>query len=243
MNVSEICKRAHDAQYALGAMSAEDKNGVLLAVARAIRESDDALIAANAIDIKLAEQSGMSKAMTDRLLLTKERIALMAEGVEQVANLPDPVGEVSDSWTLENGLHIDKVRAPLGVIGVIYEARPNVTADVFALCFKSGNCVVLRGGKEAINSNRAIYKVIADTLNRCGCDGDVIGFIDDASREGSAQLLKQGDTVDVIIPRGGDGLKKFVLDNAVMPVIASAGGVCHIYVERSADIDKSIYVI
>ena len=243
MNVSEICKRAHDAQYALGAMSAEDKNGVLLAVARAIRESDDALIAANAIDIKLAEQSGMSKAMTDRLLLTKERIALMAEGVEQVANLPDPVGEVSDSWTLENGLHIDKVRAPLGVIGVIYEARPNVTADVFALCFKSGNCVVLRGGKEAINSNRAIYKVIADTLNRCGCDGDVIGFIDDTSREGSAQLLKQGDTVDVIIPRGGDGLKKFVLDNAVMPVIASAGGVCHIYVERSADIDKSIDVI
>ncbi len=243
MDVKQICKTAHDAQYELGAMSADKKNEILIAVARNIIKNKDTLIAANKIDIDAAEGSGMSKAMVDRLLLTSERIDLIAEGVEQVAALPDPVGEISESWDLPSGLHIDKVRAPLGVIAVIYESRPNVTADVFALCFKSGNCVVLRGGKEAINSNRALYTIIADTLADCGCNSNVVGFIDDTSREGSAQLLKQGDTVDVVIPRGGDGLKKFVLANAVMPVIASAGGVCHMYVEKSADIDKCIDVI
>ncbi len=243
MDVTQICRKAHNAQYELGAMSADKKNEVLRAVARSIVASKDELKVANRADIDAAEASGMTRAMVDRLLLTDERIALMAEGVEQVATLPDPVGEVCDCWDLDNGLHIDKVRAPLGVVAVIYESRPNVTADVFALCFKSGNCVVLRGGKEAINSNRALYKIIADTLAEYGANSDVIGFIDDTSREGSAMLLKQGDTVDVVIPRGGDGLKKFVLANAVMPVIASAGGVCHIYVEKSADIAKCIDVI
>ena len=144
---------------------------------------------------------------------------------------------------MPSGLHIKKVRVPLGVIGVIYESRPNVTADVAALCLKSGNCVVLRGGKDAINSNRAIHDIIVKAVKESGFDPACVGFIDDTSREGSTALLKQGGYVDVVIPRGGDGLKHFVLENAVMPVIASAGGVCHLFVEKSANPDKCIPVI
>lgn len=241
--VVEICKAAHGAQYALAAADEKSKSAMLREIAKGLRESEAELLTANAADVEAAKANGMSAAMTDRLTLTSARIAQMAEGVAQVADLPDPVGEVSEAWDLPNGLHIDKVRVPLGVIGVIYESRPNVTADVSALCLKSGNCVVLRGGKEAINSNRAIYSVIARAVERSGFDGNIVGFIDDVSREGSAALLAQGEYVDVVIPRGGDGLKKFVLENATMPVIASAGGVCHIYVEKSADFDKSVDVI
>ena len=162
--VEKVCKAAHEAQYALAGASAERKNEMLRAVAKAIRQGEERLLEVNKEDVKEAKASGMSFAMVDRLTLTRERIALMAEGVEQVADLPDPVGEVTREWSVPSGLHIKKVRVPLGVIGVIYESRPNVTADVAALCLKSGNCVVLRGGKDAINSNRAIHALIARAL-------------------------------------------------------------------------------
>lgn len=241
--VESICRAAHDAQYALAGASAEDKNKMLRAIAKAISGASGQLLEINKKDVEEAKASGMSFAMVDRLTLTPERISVMAEGVAQVADLPDPVGEVTEEWTVPSGLHIKKVRVPLGVIGVIYESRPNVTADVAALCLKSGNCVVLRGGKDAINSNRAIYNIIVKAVKESGFNPACVGFIDDTSREGSTALLKQGGYVDVVIPRGGDGLKHFVLENAVMPVIASAGGVCHLFVEKSANLDKCIPVI
>lgn len=241
--VESICRAAHDAQYALAGASAEDKNKMLRAIAKAISGASGQLLEINKKDVEEAKASGMSFAMVDRLTLTPERISVMAEGVAQVADLPDPVGEVTEEWTVPSGLHIKKVRVPLGVIGVIYESRPNVTADVAALCLKSGNCVVLRGGKDAINSNRAIYNIIVKAVKESGFNPACVGFIDDTSREGSTALLKQGGYVDVVIPRGGDGLKHFVLENAVMPVIASAGGVCHLFVEKSANPDKCIPVI
>ena len=241
--VEEICRAAHNAQYALAGASAEAKNNMLRNIAAAISGASDKLIQINKKDLEAAKASGMSVAMLDRLTLTPERVASIAEGVAQVADLPDPVGEVTEEWTVPSGLHIKKVRVPLGVIGVIYESRPNVTADVAALCLKAGNCVVLRGGKEAINSNRAIYDIIAGALKESGFNPACVGFIDDTSREGSMALLKQGGLVDVVIPRGGDGLKHFVLDNAAMPVIASAGGVCHLFVEKSAKLDRCIPVI
>ena len=243
LTVEQVCKAAHEAQYALAGASAQSKNAMLRAVAAALRAGEKHLLEVNKTDVEAAKASGMSFAMVDRLTLTPERIALMAEGVEQVAELPDPVGQVTREWTVPSGLHIKKVRVPLGVIGVIYESRPNVTADVAALCLKSGNCVVLRGGKDAINSNRAIHELIVAALKESGFSPACVGFIDDVTREGSFALLKQGKYVDVVIPRGGDGLKHFVLENAVMPVIASAGGVCHLFVEKSARLDKCVAVI
>ena len=187
--VESICRAAHDAQYALAGASAEDKNKMLRAIAKAISGASGQLLEINKKDVEEAKASGMSFAMVDRLTLTPERISVMAEGVAQVADLPDPVGEVTEEWTVPSGLHIKKVRVPLGVIGVIYESRPNVTADVAALCLKSGNCVVLRGGKDAINSNRAIYNIIVKAVKESGFNPACVGVIDVASREGTTALL------------------------------------------------------
>ena len=161
----------------------------------------------------------------------------MAEGVRQIIALPDPVGELVEEWSVKNGLRLSKVRAPIGVIGVIYEARPNVTVDVAALCIKSGNAVVLRGGKEAINSNRALYRTMVTALKDKGFETGMLQFIDDATRASTEILLKQDRYIDVIIPRGSDGLKQYILENSKIPVIASAGGMCHVYVEKSADLE------
>lgn len=241
MTVENICKKAKEQSFEIAVMSAAKKTAVLHTVARFIREAADEILGANAVD--LANAVDMRESMKDRLALTPARIEGMAQGVDDVADLPDPIGKVTAEWTRPNGLHITKVRVPLGVIGVIYEARPNVTADVAALCLKSGNAVVLRGGKEAIESNRRIYRAIVEALQAEGVSPDAVGFIDDVSREGSAQLLRQGKYVDVVIPRGGDGLKKFVLEHATMPVIASAGGNCHMYVDKTADTDMAIKVV
>lgn len=241
MTVENICKKAKEQSFEIAVMSAAKKTAVLHTVARFIREAADEILGANSVD--LANAVDMRESMKDRLALTPARIEGMAQGVDDVADLPDPIGKVTAEWTRPNGLHITKVRVPLGVIGVIYEARPNVTADVAALCLKSGNAVVLRGGKEAIESNRRIYRAIVEALQAEGVSPDAVGFIDDVSREGSAQLLRQGKYVDVVIPRGGDGLKKFVLEHATMPVIASAGGNCHMYVDKTADTDMAINVV
>lgn len=245
IDVQDICKRAKEMSYDLAARSAEEKNAMLLAIARALTEEGNlaSLAAANAEDVAAAKANGKPEPFIDRLTLTDKRIATMIEGLEQIAALPDPVGEVVEERVLKNGLDIKRVRAPLGVIGIIYEARPNVTVDAAALCLKSGNSVVLRGGKDALNSNRVLYNIMHEAVERSGMSGDVIGFIDDPSRDASRVMLEQEGLIDVIIPRGGEGLKNFVLENAKMPVIASAGGNCHTYVDRTADLEKAIPVI
>ena len=242
ISVRDVCLKAKEAAFELAAISSEEKNNMLNCIANAIDSNREKIFNANKIDIENAK-GNLSDTMVDRLTLTDARVQTMIDGVRQVAYLPDPIGEVTDSWTIKNGLNFKKVRVPLGTIGVIYEARPNVTIDVAALCLKSGNCVVLRGGKEAINSNRALYEIIYESLQNAGYNPNVVGFIDDTSRDSSLELLKQGDCIDVVIPRGGDGLKHFVLENATMPVIASAGGVCHTYIHESANLDMAEKII
>lgn len=241
MNVDKICALAREQSYNLAVASSEQKNNILKAIADAIDTNVDMIISANNIDIENA--CHLSEAMKDRLRLDQKRIKAMSDGVRDVIALDDPVGEIVDTFERPNGLKITKVRVPLGVIGVIYESRPNVTVDVASLCIKSGNCVVLRGGKEAINSNRCLYNIIANAVENAGFSKNIVAFVDDTSREGSLAMLKQSENIDVIIPRGGDGLKKFVLENALMPVIASAGGNCHLYVEKSADKNMAIQVV
>lgn len=236
-NVEEIAKKARYASYSLSVCSNDEKNKMLEYIADELVNNTDKIIEANKVDIDALDES--AKVFKDRLMLNGSRIEKMADGIREIIKLNDPVGEITDSWTMYNGINMKKVRSPLGVIGVIYEARPNVTIDVAGLCIKSGNAVILRGGKEAINSNRALYSVIRTALEKSGFSADIVGFIDDTSRESSKELLSLDKYVDVIIPRGGDGLKKFVLTNATMPVIASAGGNCHIYVEKSADLDMA----
>ena len=197
----------------------------------------------NQRDIQAAKKNGKNTAFIDRLTMTPERIAVMCDGLEAVAMLKDPVGEVEESYTLKNGLQVSKVRSPLGVVGIIYEARPNVTVDAAALCIKSSNAVILRGSKDAMTTNAYLVELMKGVLKRNGFDSNLIGFIDGESRERTKEFLRQGDYVDVIIPRGGEALKKFVLEWATMPVIASAGGNCHNYVESSADFDMAKTVI
>ena len=242
ISVRDVCLKAKEAAFELAAATTEEKNKMLYAIATAINSNKAKIFEANKIDLDLA-RGNIKESLLDRLTLNEARVQTMIDGVMQVASLSDPIGEVTDKWEIKNGLKFTKVRVPLGTIGVIYEARPNVTIDVAALCLKSGNCVVLRGGKEAINSNRALYEIIANALENAGFNKDIVGFIDDTSRESSLELLKQGDCIDVVIPRGGDGLKHFVLENATMPVIASAGGVCHIYVHESANLDMAEKII
>lgn len=245
MEVAVVCKRAKEASYAIAGYTAEQKNGMLRAIADALcaPENKKRMMSANAVDVAAARENGKDATLIDRLTLTDARVATMVEGVKQIIALDDPVGEIVEERTLPNGLDIKKVRAPLGVIGIIYEARPNVTVDAAALCIKSGNAVVLRGSKDALNSNRVLYEIMHGAIASLGLAADVVSFIDDASRESSRIMLGLADCIDVVIPRGGEGLKKFVLDNAAMPVIASAGGNCHIYVEKTADFDKAIPVI
>lgn len=241
IDVEKICRDARTASYDLATFDNDKKNKMLICIAEAIESNADKIIAANAVDLESLQGSAI--AFKDRLTLNNDRIMKMAEGVRKIVELPDPVGEVVDSWTMYNGINMSKIRTPLGVIGVIYEARPNVTIDVASLCLKSGNAVVLRGGKEAINSNRALYNLIAEALKSNGFDDKIVGFIDDIDREATRKLLEMDKYVDVIIPRGGDGLKKFVLANATMPVIASAGGNCHVYIEKSADKDMAAKIL
>ena len=242
VDIEKICALAKKESYDLATLSAEKKNEILFAIADEIENSKERILKENAKDIEAA--TALSESMKDRLRLNDARIAAICEGVRDVAKLDDPVGEITETWTRPNGLEISKVRVPLGVIGVIYESRPNVTADVAALCIKSGNCVVLRGGKEAINSNRILASIISDAIEKSGViSRDIVAFVDDVTRDGSLSMLKQSKYIDVVIPRGGDGLKKFVLENAMMPVIASAGGNCHLYVEKTADLDMAAAVV
>lgn len=226
---------AHKAACALGVVSAAVKNKALLAMADALLAKTDFIIEANDRDMQAARENGMKESMQDRLRLTPERIEGMAEGLRQVAALPDPVGNVIGGQTLANGLKITKVRVPLGVIGIIYEARPNVTADAIGLCLKSGNAVVLKGGSEAMQSNMAVAGVLTEAAEAAGIPQGAIQFIDTADRAAVTALIKLNDFVDVVIPRGGAGLIKAVVQNATVPVIETGSGICHTYVDAAAD--------
>ena len=219
------------------------KDDALAAIAAALREHSAEIIEANSIDIKNGEEAGLTPSLLDRLRLDEARIEGMAVGVEQVAALPDPVGRILDGRTLKNGLRIQKVSVPMGVIGIIYEARPNVTSDAAALCLKAGSAVILRGGKEAINSNMAVMKVMRDAVKNAGFPEDCIALVTDTTRQSATELMQLSEYLDVLIPRGGAGLIKSVVNNSKVPVIETGVGNCHVYVDDSADIDMAAEII
>ena len=218
------------------------KNKALLAMAQALLDKQEQILAANAIDMERAAAKGMKSSMLDRLKLTEARIEGMADGLRQVAGLPDPVGNVLDGKTLANGLTITKVRVPLGVIGIIYEARPNVTADAAGLCLKSGKAVVLKGGSEAMESNKAVAGILSEAATAAGMPEGAIQFIDTSDRQAVQDLIHLNGLVDVVIPRGGAGVIKMVVMNATVPVIETGAGVCHTYVDASADVEMAVKI-
>ena len=236
-------KNAKEASYELGNLSTEDKNKGLTAMADYLVKYKNEIIEANSLDLKKAMDKGTSKAMLDRLTLNAERIEGMANGLRQVASLPDPVGEVVSMWTRPNGLQIGQKRVPMGVIGIIYEARPNVTSDAAGLCFKTGNAVILRGGSEAINSNKAIVKVLVEALKSVNLPEKAIQLVEDTSREVATEMMRLNEYIDVLIPRGGAGLIKAVVNNATVPVIETGTGNCHIYVDEECDFEMAKNII
>ncbi len=235
----ELAKKA---SKKLAFLSTEIKNRALLAIAEALITKKDEILAANALDCQKAKISGMSLAMIDRLLLSPSRLEAISQDVKAVAALPDPVGEIYEMRTLPNGLQVGKKRVPLGVIGAIYESRPNVTVDISVLCLKSGNSVILRGGKEAINSNLALAKVVQEAAYQAGIPEGAVQFIESTDRALVNHMLKMRHIIDLLIPRGGAELIKFVTDNATMPVVAGGIGVCHTYVDKSTNIDKAVAI-
>lgn len=243
MTLQEIGIRAKKAEPELRIMETSLKNRVLQETAAKLIAKSEGILTANAEDIRIARENGMPEGMVDRLALSKERIAAMAEGLQQIAALDDPIGEVLSMKKRPNGLLIGQKRIPLGVVGIIYESRPNVTADAFGLCFKTGNVVILKGGSDAIHSNIAIVKLIRESLKACGVTEDAIQLIEDTKRETTAQFMKLNEYVDVLIPRGGAGLIKTVVNNSTIPVIETGTGNCHIYVDETADIDMAVNII
>lgn len=241
--LTELGQKAAIAKYVLQQLSSEEKDKALAHVAKALVAESDKLLNANAIDIRAGEEKGMHSGLLDRLRLTVERIEAMSEGLMQVTELPDPIGEVLETFERPNGLQIEKRRVPMGVIGIIYESRPNVTADAFGLCFKSGNAIILKGGSDAINSNKAITDVIRGALAECGITEDAIQLIEATDRSITQEFMKMKEFVDVLIPRGGAGLIRSVVENSTIPVIETGTGNCHIYVDESADVDKAISII
>ena len=233
---------AKKAAAKLAVTSTAVKNKALLAMAQALLAKQEDILAANALDMERAAAKGMKSSMLDRLKLTGARIEGMADGLRQVAALPDPVGNVLDGKTLANGLTITKVRVPLGVIGIIYEARPNVTADAAGLCLKSGNAVVLKGGSEAMESNKAVAGILSEAATAAGMPEGAIQFIDTSDRQAVQDLIHLNGLVDVVIPRGGAGLIKMVVMNATVPVIETGAGVCHTYVDASADVEMAVKI-
>ena len=234
---------AKNASRTLMSAGTMKKNTALFAMAAAIEENAETIIAQNAVDIKNAEESGMNPSLLDRLKLDEKRIASISEAIRQIAALDDPVGKVLGGETRPNGLKIEKVSVPLGVIAVIYEARPNVTADAAALCLKAGNAVILRGGKEAFCSNKAIAETMRNAAEKAGLDKNCIQLVEDTSRESAKALMTMNKYVDVLIPRGGAGLIKACVNNSTVPVIETGTGNCHIYVDEFADLDKAVKII
>jgi len=246
MSTYELVKaKAAAAKKAAGKLaitSTAIKNKAMLAMAQALLDKQEEILAANAIDMENAAAKGMKASMLDRLKLTPERIAGMAEGLEQVAALPDPIGNIVGGSRLANGLTVTKVRVPLGVIGIIYEARPNVTADAVGLCLKSGNAVILKGGSEAMQSNLTIAKVLSEAAEAVGIPEGSVQFVDTSDRQAVTDLIHMNGLVDVVIPRGGAGLIKTVVMNATVPVIETGAGVCHTFVDASANVEMAMKI-
>lgn len=241
--LKEMGARAVNAKYALQKLTATEKNKALLHASEALLSHTEEILSANEKDIKAGKEKGMHEGLLDRLALTETRIAAMAEGLRQIAALEDPIGEIMDTFIRPNGLKISKVRVPLGVIGIIYESRPNVTADAFGLCFKAGNAVILKGGSDALLSNKAITVVLRNALQESGICADALQLIDSGDREITKAFMKMKEYVDVLIPRGGAGLIRSVVENSTIPVIETGTGNCHIYVDREADLNMAVNII
>lgn len=240
--MEQFLQEAKNASRVLSSLSGSEKNRILRDMARALRSNTMDLIEANAIDMSYADKNDLSPALKDRLLLDEGRIEAMAVAVEEIAALKEPVGRVLEGWVTEDGLKIEKTSIPIGVIGIIYESRPNVTSDTAALCFKSSNVCVLKGGKEAENSNKAIAKVLQAVLEKNSLPKSMVSLIPDSSREGVAKLIKMDKYVDLIIPRGGAGLIKYVNDNATVSVVKHDKGQCHTYIDKDAKLDDAVAI-
>ncbi len=242
MDLITICQTAAQTKYKTAALSTDEKNRGLLAGANALEAHAQEILDANTKDMERGKQNGLPEGLLDRLLLTNERIFGMAEGIRQVASLADPIGEVKRMWTRPNGLRIGERVVPIGVVGVIYEARPNVTADVFALCFKTGNALILRGGSDALHSNQVLVKILQDALESEGLPREALLLIEEGGHEVVTEFMKQNQYVDLLIPRGGAGLIRSVVNNATIPVIETGTGNCHIYVDEFADLEMAVNI-
>lgn len=241
--VKELGHNAKKAKFILGASSLDSRNCALNAMADALETQASKIVAANGLDMTAGKAAGLSEGLLDRLMLDKSRVAAMAEGVRQVVELDDPLGKTVNSLTRPNGLLIEKVTVPLGVIGIIYEARPNVTADAAALCLKSGNAVILRGGKEAIHSNLAIAAVLRQAIASTGLPADCVQAVADITRDSANEMMRLNGLIDVLIPRGGAGLIRSVVENSTVPIIETGTGNCHVYVDKDADCAMAAEII
>ena len=238
-----LAQRIKDAQPQIAHASTPLKNQILLRIANRLTEASDEILEANRADLARASQNGIPNVMLDRLSLSEERIQSMANGVRKVAALADPIGEILFGKTLPNGLVLRKERVPLGVIGIIYESRPNVTVDAAALCLKTSNAVMLRGGKEAINTNTALVRIMQDAIRTEGMNPDIIGLVEDTTRESATRMMRLNGYLDVLIPRGGAGLIQSVVQNATVPVIETGAGNCHIYIDETADLQMGADIV
>ena len=243
MTVFEQGKKAKQTLTFMSQVTTEQKNNALGIIADMLEENIEKIVSANNVDIENGRQNGLNDGLIDRLMLNADRIKAMADGARQVASLQDPCGRVLSEYKKDNGLFIKKITVPLGVIGIIFEARPNVTVDAAALCLKSGNAVILRGGKEAINSNTALADIMREALAKAGFPQDVIQLVGDTSRQSSNDMMHMNEYLDCLIPRGGKGLIKAVVENSTVPVIETGSGNCHIYVDESADINMAANII
>ena len=241
--IETLGANAKAAEPAISVMGTNEKNCVLSEISSLLRSHVTEIIGANKLDIETARANGMSEAMIDRLTLTEQRIGGMADGVDKVISLPDPVGAVIGGSDLPNGLHVIKKRVPIGTIGIIFESRPNVTVDAATLCFKAGNTVILRGGSDAINSNKALVGLMRTALRNCGVNENAVQLVEDTSRAVANAMMKLNKYIDLLIPRGGGGLIHAVIENATIPVIQTGEGNCHVYVDESADIDMAVNII
>lgn len=240
--MQDFLERAKESSAVAATLEGAKKREILEAMAEALEGNKDAILEANASDMEAAEKNGLGSALKDRLFLNEARVAGMARSLREIAALREPVGRVLEGWRNDANLRIEKVSVPIGVVGVIYESRPNVTADVGALCFKSGNVAILKGGKEAEHSNRAIAKILQDVLEEKGLPREIISLLPDSSREGVAWLIRQDRYVDLIVPRGGEALIRYVSENASVPVVKHDKGLCHTYVHKAADQEMALEI-
>lgn len=241
--IDTLGKKAKDSSKELRILGANEKNAVLYAIAKTIENNLPDILKENKKDVEKAIESGMSSAMIDRLTLSESRILSIADGVRQVASLPDPVGQLVEGKIMPNGLNISQIRVPVGVIGIIYEARPNVTVDSAVLCLKSGNTCILRGGKESFNSNRIFVYLMRESIEKLGYSPDWITFVEDTSRESANAMMKLNQFIDMLIPRGGASLIETVVKNSTVPVIQTGVGNCHIYIDEDADLDMAVSIV